>query len=240
MNQNRSTAVMQRRIEPADSLDYFPTPPWATRALCEWLRGIWTQPFMTVWEPACGEGHMARPLGEYFSDVFASDVHDYRATYPEQDDVSDFLISWDGADKPVCDWVITNPPFRLAKEFIETALETSRIGVAVLVRTSFVEGKERFQHLFSVHRPAYVLQFVERVAMFRGRLDKDGASATSYCWIVWTKLPITSTQFDWIAPCRARLERHGDYPEAAADDLEFGLFSEHPEKTPVERDKVDL
>ena len=31
--QNVSTAVMQRRIEPHDSLDFFPTPPWATRAL---------------------------------------------------------------------------------------------------------------------------------------------------------------------------------------------------------------
>lgn len=30
-----STAVMARRVEPADSLDFFPTPPWATRAFCE-------------------------------------------------------------------------------------------------------------------------------------------------------------------------------------------------------------
>lgn len=37
MTANRSTAVMQRRVEPLDSLDDFPTPPWATRALCEWL-----------------------------------------------------------------------------------------------------------------------------------------------------------------------------------------------------------
>ena len=27
------TAVMARRREPPDALDYFPTPPWATRAL---------------------------------------------------------------------------------------------------------------------------------------------------------------------------------------------------------------
>jgi len=28
MGQNISTAVMQRRHEAPDSLDYFPTPPW--------------------------------------------------------------------------------------------------------------------------------------------------------------------------------------------------------------------
>jgi hypothetical protein len=27
------TAVMAQRREPPDALDYFPTPPWATRAL---------------------------------------------------------------------------------------------------------------------------------------------------------------------------------------------------------------
>jgi hypothetical protein len=37
VTQNRSSAVMQQRSEPHDSLDDFPTPPWATRALCVWL-----------------------------------------------------------------------------------------------------------------------------------------------------------------------------------------------------------
>jgi hypothetical protein len=31
--QNTSHAVMAQRVEPAHSLDDFPTPPWATRAL---------------------------------------------------------------------------------------------------------------------------------------------------------------------------------------------------------------
>ena len=76
MAQNTSTAVMQRRAEPHDSLDFFPTPPWATRALCEHvLPGVWYSPRMVVWDPACGEGHMVRPLTEYFSEVLASDVH---------------------------------------------------------------------------------------------------------------------------------------------------------------------
>src|SRR5690606_27106177 len=32
---NGARAIAARRLEPADSLDYFPTPPWATRALIE-------------------------------------------------------------------------------------------------------------------------------------------------------------------------------------------------------------
>ena len=38
---NTSSAVMQQRREPHKSLDDFPTPPWATRALCEWLQNDW-------------------------------------------------------------------------------------------------------------------------------------------------------------------------------------------------------
>ncbi|MCJ8138626.1 hypothetical protein [Falsirhodobacter halotolerans] len=37
MTQNTNTVVMQRRVEPHHSLDDYPIPPWATRALCEWL-----------------------------------------------------------------------------------------------------------------------------------------------------------------------------------------------------------
>lgn len=35
--QNTSHAVMAQRIEAKDSPDDFPTPPWATRALCEYI-----------------------------------------------------------------------------------------------------------------------------------------------------------------------------------------------------------
>ena len=75
MTQNRSSAVMQQRAEPHDSLDDFPTPPWATRALCEWL-GPEALADMTCREPAANRGHMVRPLREYFAHVEASDVHD--------------------------------------------------------------------------------------------------------------------------------------------------------------------
>ena len=236
MSANRSSAVMQRRHEPHDSLDYFPTPPWATRALCERLMAVSPLHLLNVWEPACGEGHMARPLAEYFDRVFASDVHDYSDAFPAQDDVCDFLCEWDhpprfmpappeftGAKDPA-DWIITNPPFRLAQEFIEIALRRARVGVAVFVRTAFLEGIERHRSLFSPRPPALVLQFVERVPLVKGRLDRDASTATSYCWIVWLKEGAPGTAFDWVAPCRARLERGRDYPIAETEPAPLPLL----------------
>ena len=56
-----STAVMARRVEPADSLDYFPTPPWATRAFCEHVLPRFKRRtsdgrfWLSARDPACGE-----------------------------------------------------------------------------------------------------------------------------------------------------------------------------------------
>ena len=148
MTQNTSSAVMQQRREAHDSLDDFPTPPWATRALSEWLSPVGHD----AREPAANRGHMVRPLREYFDQVEAADVHDYGAGFP----VQDYLF---GPLPDATDWTITNPPFRLAEQFIERALAASRRGVAMLVRSAFLEGVGRHTRLFSRTPPSHVLQF---------------------------------------------------------------------------------
>src|SRR5580698_4405394 len=105
--QNTSHAVMAQRTEPKDSPDDFPTPPWATRGLLEHIIGGNSLSGLSCLEPACGAGHMAKVLKEYFKTVHSSDAFPYG--YGE---VRDFV------EKPyeanAFDWVITNPPFRLA------------------------------------------------------------------------------------------------------------------------------
>ena len=194
---------MQQRSEPHDSLDDFPTPPWATRAICEHLL-LAGQPLdhCSAREPAANRGYMVRALNDYFASVEASDIHDYGAGYP----VSDYLF---GSDQPMVDWTFCNPPFRLAEQFIERAARTSRHGFAMLVRTSFVEGVGRYERLFSINPPSIVAQFVERVPMVKGRYDPKASTATSYCWLVWIDGE-DDTRFEWIAPCRRKLERPGD------------------------------
>lgn len=204
---NQSTSVMQRNSEPHGSLGDFPTPPWATRALLNRLYhtpGKWD---MTCREPAANRGHMVRPLAERFRDVEASDIHCYGAGFA----VNDYLF---GPDPDPVDWTITNPPFQLAEQFIARARASSRVGVAVLVRSAFLEGQERFQTLFSQSRPALVLQFSERVVIHKGLLAPKGSTATAYAWFVWyTALQNSGTMLEWIPPCRAALERPGDYPD---------------------------
>jgi len=230
MVQNTSSAVMQQRVEPHNSLDDFPTPPWATRAACEWVAGqMAADPDlsflsdMVVREPCANRGHMVRPLIEFFGDVDALDVHDYGVGFR----VEDYLFGHDPED---VDWTFMNPPFRLAAQFIARALRSSQHGVVVFVRSAFAESVGRYLDLFSKTPPTAILQFSERVVLYKGRLvdpdvklrvwsKKEGkfvwrlpSSATAYCWMIWDlNATISGTSYHWIAPCRQRLTRLGDY-----------------------------
>lgn len=207
MAQNRSSAVMAQRrskLGPGQ-LDFFPTPPWATRALCELvLAPPHYSAEQTVWEPACGKGDMADTLWSYFSNVVSSDVHDWGY---EDALIGDFLDPQILYAAP--HWVITNPPYKLALPFAKRALEVAAEGVALLVRLQFLEGLTRHD-FFETHPPALVATFAERVPMHQGRLDPKGGSATAYCWLVWQRGDKAS-RWVRIRRCRRRFERDSDY-----------------------------
>jgi hypothetical protein len=203
--QNTSHAVMSQRVEAPDSPDDFPTPPWATRALIEHvLDDKDALSAMICIEPACGAGHMSKVLHEYFGEVRSSDAYSYG-----YGSVRNFLMHPYATN--ASDWVITNPPFRLAEEFVLRALNVARIGVAIIARTVFLESVGRYEAIFTKYPPTKFAQFCERVPMVRGRLEKTATTATGYAWFVWEKGRRSPPQLLWIAPCRRGLERDGDY-----------------------------
>lgn len=212
------TAVMAQRREPPDSLDFFPTPPWATRAL---LTHVIPDAKGSCWEPACGEGHMVAPLCEQFETVYASDVHDYGG----RQWVGSFVGS--GPDviherfsDPV-DWVVTNPPFNLGVEFALRALDVAAKGVALLLRSVWLESRERYEAIFSQQPPTTVAVFCERVPMTKGRWNPEASTATSYAWFVWriTGDARKPTELVWIPPGqRSLLERSDDRARFARRD----------------------
>lgn len=219
-----SYAVMAQRREPPDSLELFPTPPWATRALVTHVLGDVSD--QTCWEPAAGLGHMGRVLAESFTSVHMTDVFDYGGL----DGVGSFVgVGPDVVEGPRNrpDWIITNPPFNLAVEFVERALDEALVGVAVLVRTAWLEGVERHELIFRTHPPAVVAPFVERVPMVKGKWDPDASTATAYAWFVWRRMYgrltpwARETKLDWIPPgCRVALTKPGDRTKFAAPNDE--------------------
>jgi hypothetical protein len=199
------TAVMAKRREPPRALDYFPTPPWATRALFRYvLPEVGTGPIGSVWEPACGEGHMAAVIEEFASaPVTASDVFDYGYGLAPLD-----FLHYSPAARP--EWIITNPPFNLACEFTLRALDLATEGVAMLARAQWIEGTARYRVLFRDRPPALYAPFVERVPMVKGRWDPEASTATSYGWFIWRQGAPAGARVFWIPPCRRALTRPDD------------------------------
>lgn len=195
---NGARSIMGSRHEPDDSLDYFPTPPWATRALMEHvIKGRLNRATdfrFALWEPACGEGHIAEVLREYNDAVFATDVFDYG--YGDKCDV-DFL---DCDDPNGIDWIVTNPPFGDKTEsFVLRAIEFAREGVAMFVRLQWLESIGRYENIFRGNPPTLIAFFAERVNLCKGRWDPTGTTATAYIWLVWIKGAKPQTPF-WIPP----------------------------------------
>jgi hypothetical protein len=222
-----SSSVMAQRREPPDALDYFPTPLWATRALFRHaLPALGVDAIGRAWEPACGEGHMASVIAEFArGPVIASDIFDYGYGIAPHDFRYDEPLT-----KP--DWIITNPPFSIACEFTLRALDLATEGVAMLVRTQWIEGIGRYEKLFRDRPPALYAPFVERVPMVKGRWDPDASTATSYAWFVWSKRTVASPRIFWIPPgCRVALTHADDRQCFAAWTLapaDAPLFSPRP------------
>ena len=132
MTRSTTYSVQQQRHDRTDEVNFYPTPPWGSRALCAHVLGPEDWAGKIAWDPACGAGHMVRPLREYFRRVIGSDLHRYGADHR----VRDFLSA---EQPPSLDltrtWIITNPPFTLATAFVPVP------GAALLVRIGFMENR---------------------------------------------------------------------------------------------------
>jgi hypothetical protein len=150
-------------------LDQYETPPWVTLALVPHLPVITGK----VWEPACGSGKMVAALRQAGFDVIGSDIADG----------VDFLChpaeSGIGA-------IITNPPYALAREFIERALSFDTVRVfAMLLRIDFDHAATR-AHLFA-RCPTFAKKVVltQRIRWFE---DSTGSPSFNHCWMIWDRL----------------------------------------------------
>lgn len=159
--------------------DYYATEPKAVEELLR-VESFCNQ----IWEPACGEGHMSQVLIDHGYSVRSTDIVD--RGYKFQGGVENFLLST--AKNLKCD-IITNPPYRFAKEFVEKALAVVAEGqkVAMFLKLTFLEGITR-GNLFDNNPPKYIYPARKRLKCAKnGDFEKIGSSAVAYAWFVWIK-----------------------------------------------------
>lgn len=133
--------------------DYYATEPVAMELLLQEERFS-----PVIWEPACGEGHLSKVLEKHGYKVINTDLV-YRGFGTEQS--VDFLKLNRATDYFEGD-IITNPPYKYAKEFVEKALELidDRRKVAMFLKLTFLEGKARKKLFASAPRKEYMYPVV--------------------------------------------------------------------------------
>ena len=100
--------------------------------------------------------------------------------------------------------ILTNPPYKYAKEFVLQALDMVKDGrkVYMFLKLTFLEGKTRYKELFKKYPPKNIYVFSERVMCAKNaefeKMKAGGGSAVAYSWFVWEKGNYSDTIIKWI------------------------------------------
>lgn len=171
---NRGFLSMNSRNDNAEPNDYYATDPRAVEMLLS------QESFSeNIWEPACGEGHISKVLEVHGHNVLSTDLIDRGYGTGGMNFLEETRM-FDGD-------IITNPPYKHGKEFVEKALELVRPGnkVAMLMKLTFLEGQSR-RDLFRNRPPQTVYVSSSRLECGKNGCFK-GSSAVAYAWFVWRK-----------------------------------------------------
>jgi hypothetical protein len=168
--------------------DLVETPVEAVRALLKVER------FKNrIWEPAAGRnGNIVRELQRAGYDVVATDLIDYKLEGSAGR--IDFLMEWrvpEGVET-----ILTNPPYKLADEFVRHALGLAP-NVAMLLRVEFIAGQrtirgDKTSDILDGGRLARFYPFAKRLP----QMHRDGwtgpkneSSPQDLAWFVWDRGP---------------------------------------------------
>lgn len=115
--------------------DSYPTPS----SIAIELVYRWTLPTMTVWEPCAGEGHLSEVLKKRVNKVISTDI-------TRHEDFFEYT-------SPLAEIVVTNPPFKPIRSFIDHAFD---IGVKkmALVCPERLWACRKGRDQFLRHRPS--------------------------------------------------------------------------------------
>lgn len=173
--------------------DYYATEPIAAELLLQ------IEPELNnIWECACGEGHLAKVFDKYGKLGKASDLVD-RGYGTQEDFISNIFVNFN----PQFQWggdIVTNPPYKFAKEFVLQALKVIPDGrkVCMFLKLTFLEGKDR-KEMFKEYPPKTVYVSSSRIkCALGGDFDSIGSSASAYAWFVWQKGYKGDTVIKWI------------------------------------------
>jgi hypothetical protein len=153
-----------------------------------------------IWEPACGRhGNIVNVLRAAGHQVVATDLVDYGQPFtPPAYFRVDFLMERKAPEGTGA--IVTNPPYRLAEQFVAHALQLCP-RVVMLLRLAFLES-ERRRGILENRGLARVHLFRRRLPMMHrdGWTGRKATSAIPFAWFVWDGChtgPTTIQRISW-------------------------------------------
>lgn len=187
--------------------DYYPTPIEVTGLLGDWLSRNELGAGGSVLDPSAGEGAILRALEWVGRTLHALEIREEcRASLAFCDvaHIGDALLPRGirggvGPSPRGDDWtgkyglVACNPPFSLAREFVETYRYVGKVS-AFLLRLNFFASQARAPWWVS-DPPAHVLVLPKRPSF----TDDGKTDSTDYAWVVWAgRTARGATRLDWL------------------------------------------
>ena len=176
-------------------LDFYPTPSLLTWALIKSHGFVAWHNQPTVLEPCAGEGAISDVLREsgLFRFVDTADIDPakvsptgdppgFRRTFGATSFTMDATDPQAWARMARYDWVITNPPFNEAPAILPLAFGNCRVGMAMLLRLSYLEPCANRASWLAEHPPAKLIVFNPRP---RFRADTGGTDSVTSAWFIW-------------------------------------------------------
>jgi predicted RNA methylase len=192
-NRGSSISVGGKGINDRAEDDFYATQSKTTKVLLDVLKLNGS-----ILEPACGDGHISEVLKEYYpnQEIISTDL-----VYRDYGEGNIDFITHDYERK--FDNVITNPPFSLAKEFVEKGLELSNDKVIMLLKIQFLESSKRKE--FLINSPLkYIYVFSERQSTLKDGLElnplnnKPWSTTLLLAWFVWEKGYVGDPIVKWL------------------------------------------
>ena len=165
--------------------DYYATDPLALELIIDKL-----DLSHNVWEPSCGGGHLSKVLEKHGYNVKSTDLYDNG--YGKSG--VDFLTQTEKFNGDI----LTNPPYKYAKEFVEKAMQLTSGKVVMFLKLQFLEGKAR-RKMFEKYPPKYIYVSSGRLrCAMNGDFERYAKSnAICYAWYVWEKDFTGETTLRW-------------------------------------------
>jgi hypothetical protein len=168
--------------EDREENDYYATSPSAAKMIIkmEKLNN-------NIWECSAGEKHLSNVFEESGYNVRSSDLIVRTKGVEKLDFLSPENNGWSGVDSYD---ILTNPPYKYSREFVEKAMNITPIGCKVIMflKLQFLEGKAR-KILFEKYPPKTIWVSSSRITCAKNgdfkSMKDGGGSAVCYAFFVW-------------------------------------------------------